>query len=83
MVQIIERVANDNYCANGKRRMLTDFIQTEIAGMTLARHPNQQGHWLSRNFPEAKMLEDPSKVECRVYDYCDLILPITLTAAGE
>jgi hypothetical protein len=41
MVQIVERVPNDNYCANRKRRMLADFIQKEMAGMTFARHPNQ------------------------------------------
>jgi hypothetical protein len=83
MVQIVERVPNDNYCANGKRRMLADFIQTEIAGMTFARHPISQGYRLSQNFPEAKMLKYPSKVERRVYDDCDFILHITLTAAGE
>jgi hypothetical protein len=63
MVQIVERVSNDNYCPNGKRRMLADFIQTEIAGMTFARHPISQGHRLSQNFPEAKVLKHPSKVE--------------------
>jgi hypothetical protein len=63
--------------------MLADFIQTKIAGMTFARHPISQGHRLSRNFPEAKMLEHPSKVERRVYDDCDFILHITSTAAGE